>query len=923
MYCYWGKARPDNASGAQWHLLVYHSLDVAAAGKAFLERHHTLRRSLARVLELDEETFLAWTVFFLALHDLGKFAEGFQNQRPPDLFFRLHGYPSDKDYSVRHDSLGFVFWKQALWPVLIQEDWLNLDVDEFDLDDWEDGFSFWARAVTGHHGQPPKHKNNGIELILRHHFTPTDQEAAMAFSRVARDLILSATKAPSSLAADEFYRRSARFSWWLAGVAVLADWIGSNAAPDWFPYCNTVVPLIDYWQETQVKAMRGLDKTGVLPAAVSPAHSLGELFPRIGNLPPTPLQKKAASLHLGDGPQLLILEDVTGAGKTEAALLLAHRLMAAGQGQGIYIGLPTMATADAMYGRMMEVCDRLFATDARPSLVLAHSARHLSERFRDSILPLEPPPERDYGLGEQSATARCTAWLADGRKKALLAAMGVGTIDQALQSILYSKHQSLRLLGLFRKLLIIDEVHACDAYMHQLLKVLLTFHAAAGGSAILLSATLPHRMRRELVQAFCEGVGQPPPTLKEAGYPLLTHIGGPGQVEHQVDTRNEVRRTVAVDWLTALEAVIETMIQAAAMGRCVCWIRNTVADARAAYAALQGKMAKDKLELFHARFAMADRLKIERRVIESFGKDSRMKQRTGQVVVATPVVEQSLDLDFDLLISDLAPIDLLIQRAGRLCRHIRDEQGNPLDGPNRTDQRGIPRLVVYGPEPIDEPTADWFSAMFPKASFVYPDHGRLWLTARLLRQRGRLRMPEDARDFIEGVYGDNTAAIIPETLQKQHRETEGDALAKTAQARGNSIKLDEGYVIESLDWWSDALTPTRLGDPESTVRLAFWDGDTLGPWHTGSFAWDLSQVRVRQAWIKDTAMPTDPKLKDAIDKALATLPDKGRWSVLLPLCKESNGLWSGIALNSRGDAVQVFYDSRQGLRLRTEEEGQA
>ena len=158
--------------------------------------------------------------------------------------------------------------------------------------------------------------------------------------------------------------------------------------------------------------------------------------------------------------------------------------------------------------------------------------------------------------------------------------------------------------------------------------------------------------------------------------------------------------------------------------------------------------------LFHARFALADRLAIEREVTGSFGKHSSPDERRGQILVATQVVEQSLDLDFDVIVSDLAPIDLLMQRAGRLWRHAREER------------RGCPELVVVGPEAEQDADEDWFKRTFPRASHVYQDHARIWLTADVLLRRGCIETPGDARDLIEAVYGDGADERVPSVVSE-------------------------------------------------------------------------------------------------------------------------------------------------------------
>ncbi|MFM9969935.1 MAG: CRISPR-associated helicase Cas3', partial [Burkholderiales bacterium] len=494
---YWGKADPNYAGEPKWHPLAFHCLDVAAVGREYLHRAPAIRSLLMKSLQIENEVAIEnWVAFWLALHDLGKFSEAFQSQRP-DLFANLHGRQPDpsKSYRLRHDSLGMLFWKEVLGPKAVEDEWFGPDSEDalFGLDSW-------ARAVTGHHGQPPI---EGGDFWEQHFNRVEDRNAIVEFVTELRALLVDGpvTAIPSTLDAETFHRASIDLSWWIAGLAVLADWLGSNT--NFFAYRNYpdhVLPLADYWEYAKKQATIALNATGVLPVNSKHALSFTEMFPTIDT--PSPLQDWAAKVELALGPQIHLLEDVTGAGKTEAAVTLAHRLMVTGCADGFFIGLPTMATANAMYGRIAQVYAKLFSDSA--SLVLAHGQRRLVEAFAESVVP-SGPQENDARQADDSATARCAAWLADHNKRALLAPAGVGTLDQALLAVLHSKHQSLRLLGLFRKVLIVDEVHACDAYMQGVLETLLEFHASVGGSAILLSATMPQRMKQALLDAFAKG----------------------------------------------------------------------------------------------------------------------------------------------------------------------------------------------------------------------------------------------------------------------------------------------------------------------------------------------------------------------------------------------------------------------------------
>lgn len=886
-YQYWGKARPRD-TGPAFHLLPYHCLDVAAAGCEYLRRAPAFRDFLMHALRIETEAVLQnWIAFWLALHDLGKFSEAFQSQRP-DLFLALRGRKPNaaKQYSVRHDSLGMLFWKEVLLDRALDEEWFGPQTELL-----EDGLNWWMRAVTGHHGQPPAEGGHWDHYFDRQQ----DQAAIVGFVEELRALLIddAIIWLPLASGPTRFLESSKELSWWVAGLAVLADWIGSNE--EFFHYradFDSPLPLAQYWKHARERAAAAIDATGVLPVEVDREIGFAELFPAI--VSPSPLQDWAASVEIPPGPQIYLLEDVTGAGKTEAAVVLAHRLIATGRADGFFIGLPTMATANAMYGRIAQVYAKLFSGNA--SLTLAHGQRDLVESFAHSVM-LPGPSDDDVQQLDDSATVRCTAWLADHNKRALLAPAGVGTLDQALLAVLISKHQSLRVLGLFRKVLIVDEVHACDAYMQGVLETLLIFHARAGGSAILLSATLAQRMKQALLDAFACGCRSSGPAVRSLQYPLVTawHPMRAGEPEEtRLATREDVRRTLSVRYVCDEAEVIDAVEAALADGKCVCWIRNTVSDALAAYTRFQDRMPADRLILFHARFALCDRLRTENRILELFGKHSTPACRRGRLVIATQVAEQSLDADWDFVVSDLAPIDRLIQRAGRLQRHPRDAQGQRLADPTARDQRGTPCLWVLGPPWTAEPQADWFKAMFPKGAGVYPHHGQLWLTAGLLR-KGRIVIPDDARSFIEAVFGDE--ASVPPGLQANANAAEGQGYSDASIAQQNTVKLTAGYARGAIDWWSEAKTPSRLGESSVNVLLARWERGRLRPWADRPdprHAWAYSSVRVAERLIERAADPSDPTLGQAIERLLPTLPGKGRWCVLLVLEQTAQG-WTGRA----------------------------
>ena len=834
-YLYWGKAKPAD-EGDSCHLLPYHSLDVAAVGWHLLAPERPLTQRLSRQLDIPPDALRRFLVFLLGLHDLGKFARAFQGVARPEGV-ELASPIERLVYTERHDRLGALLW-QARWIDWLQDGtlrWPDQGLDRKARRQLSETLRVILAPMFGHHGQPVEAGRLEPNDFFGHDDSASDIEAARQFIADWAGLVDIDWQC-DKLVSQEWREAFLALSWTVAGWVTLSDWLGSNR--DHFTYCQDPMPLADYWPIALERAELALQESGFAhPPEPVPYAGLASWF---GGQPvtPTPLQREAETLPIGDGPQLFILEDVTGAGKTEAACILTQRLLAAGHGEGLYFALPTMATSNAMYERLGDLHRRFYAAASRPSFVLAHGARELNEAFVKAVAE-EQPEDRDYATDDMTATTRCNRWLADSRKKSLLADVGVGTIDQALMGLLPFRHQSLRLYGLARKVLIVDEVHAYDHYMQTLLHQLLAYHARQGGSAILLTATLPHGMREALAEAWREGLGQAPATLQEESFPLLTQVGHDLERETPLATRPEVAREVGVDWLTTEKQALDTVMAAVEEGQCVAWVRNTVDDAIRAYEQLSLRHPDpERCLLFHSRFAMTDRQRIESDVIARLGKASTPDQRRGQVLISTQVFQESLDCDVDYMVSDLAPIDLLIQRAGRLQRHVR--------GP-----RSAPMLAVLAPEWSDSPDAQWLKRALPGTQAVYRDTSLLWLTQCVLRELGAIRMPDEARTLIESVYG-RVADLVPDDLQDARIEQHGMKRVAVSMANFNALSLEQGYLRHpELDQWQEELEiGTRLVD-EPTLNVVLLkcktDGE-LALWGEDErHAAMLSQVKLRQS----------------------------------------------------------------------------
>lgn len=867
MYNYWGKYDSEKQT---IHLLPYHCLDVAAVMHCLLHQHplsqqwSTFFSDQAELGENQSSLF----VYLAALHDVGKFSESFQAKAPTAV--ELLGTTASSVNGYHHTEEGYWYYEQYLVEVLAE-------LFDDDPDDLFDVLEPLANAVFCHHGKPSTESidyscgfsksNNAIREF-----------AEDTFSFLAKDAVI-----PKE---DEI----AAASWLFAGLLIIADWIGSNVK--WFPHCADKISLSEYWETRALpRAQSAIAGTGIISPKASSENSFTGLMPHLGERAvPTPLQKYA----LDDAvrtcqPQLHIFEDLTGGGKTEAAMLCAHKLMQQTTAAGFYIGLPTMATANGMYSRVAATYQALFDEDISPSLVLAHGARHIHEEFLSII--------SKQNTGDEDCNGSCVAWLADSRKKALLAPCGVGTIDQALIGVLPAKHQALRLAGLSQHVLIVDEVHAYDAYTSELLKKLLEFHAALGGSAILLSATLPHKLKQLFAKAFMKGAGYRADLVDTNAFPLATAIDECGVRTTPFDTTRTLY--VEVSLTDSEECIYEEVLEAAKAGGCVCWIRNTVGQATNTYDRLltQFGVSADDVLLFHSRFAMEDRLRIENTVLTLFGKTSTPADRRGKILIATQVIEQSLDVDFDFLVSDLAPMDLLIQRRGRCHRHKRE----------RPALLKRPRMRILSPKPTREPSITWYKSVLGPAAYVYPFQSVLWKTAALLAEKTHISLPEDARLLVETVYDESSFA--PRLLlEADEREAQAGEFAKCSLAKSNLLEFDAGYSASSSHrgWTSEENFPTRIGSPTERIRLLRYENGKLSLWsseQTIAKACFLSEVSVRL----DAITPIVPaELVRQYAELCETMPDKGKWRKLLILeCQD--GLWRGIA----EEVVQ--YNRKRGL----------
>lgn len=851
LFFYWGKTR-QNADGSwAWHPLVYHCLDVAAVGAAWLESSASLRLFLGRVTQpsLADHQVRAWLLFFLAAHDLGKWDIRFQ-WKAPELACRLFPKVDPSGVASKNFDHGQVGYA---WGTLELAHWRGLG---WDADVW-DAWRPWLSAVTGHHGDYQDCAEVDDEYADEY-VVDMDRQARDEWIRILEALFLK--PAALTVASDIPPPCSDAAKAWIAGFCSVCDWIGSNEAVSPFRAPCEEQALRKYFEQ-RVEAIideRWLFRLGLM-AEVKPFAGLQVLLEK--NESPRGVQVLLDTIPVE--PSLVLVEAPTGSGKTEAALAQAWRLLAAGQADSLVFALPTQATANAMFDRVTR-----FATLAfdRSNAVLAHGRRDQHEGF-------ERLRQIADGSTYESAGVQCAAWLGQSRKRSFLGQASVGTIDQALLSVLPVRHKFVRAFGIGRSVLIVDEVHAYDAYMHGLLAELLRRQKATGGSAVLLSATLPASVRRKLLAAW-----DADSELSDPPYPAVWVAGdGPVSLRQVPEDQRPVQRSVAVEHLSLAGAfpdtdLLQRIVTAARGGARIAIVMNVVDDVQR-LARLLDVQADVPVDVFHARYRFIDRQDREADVLHLYGRHA--SRDGGRILVASQVVEQSLDLDFDWMLTQLCPVDLLFQRLGRLHRHERA----------RPQGFEVPRCAVMCPDGGD----------YGLHKLIYGNARVLWRTEQLLRRHDCIDFPEAYREWIEAVYEREEWSDEPEAIYldydkfsviERHRELE-------------AIKRTRMTVKVFRDTEATALSLTRDGEMGLSLLPLLADGKGLD----GDSADGLDEGEMAE-WFDLRTVPVPASWKNRLRSC--DLDIDGRYRLVMVRQEES-------AWQSAEEDVVFRYSTKYGL----------
>lgn len=834
----WAKSsRGDFGRPSMWLPLALHLADAMGVAERCAQEWVSEQqwRVLVRSLGIEDaavarDVVLSVIRFSAGVHDIGKAAPTF-SAKMPDLDAAMaaagltHGTVERNDMSsMKHGLAGAVIIKEYL----ASRGWTA------------PAASALASVVGGHHGIPAS--NEEINEAMRNSYLLGDE----AWSDVRTELLdwmwkRSRVEAFSALLGKVKWTQAALVI--LEGIVIVSDWIASNER--YFPLFTQASPTPRQLIEDSVAHTQRVDKgwAGVnISATWQPTplpddadEALRRRFALDASAKARPLQKAAIeAARTMDVPGILIIEDVMGAGKTEAGLLAAEILAQRSGAAGIMMVLPTQATTDAMFDRVKTWVERGEGIDGQDhggSMALMHGKAALNASYAQLSFPgghgYRPMLFDDEGshvdAHEHDAGAtRVTRspWMSG--KKTILSDVVVATIDQLLMVALKARYLALRHLGVSRKVVVIDEVHAADVYMRQYLKQALTWCASYGVPVVALSATLPPSVRQELIEAYQEGVKEPmkgriAPLKAHSGqeypvlYPLLTYLNNKAvaysECECALPSRQVQIRHISHDNL------IHTVDHLMADGGCLLVVRNTVWEAQRTYRSLKEVYGED-VYLVHARFVAEDRLFNDELLLANFGKPHPEVERPQRaIVVATQVVEQSLDIDFDALITDLAPIDLLFQRMGRVHRHERGKRPSPMSQA-QCFVLDVPELSSQSPEDASSTKGYIYSASL------------LLRTAWLLRNLSdeSLTIPDDIAPMTAQVYDHE------DVLSSQWHEAELRAREKD---RGETNKRERAAKIfrlrsphdgrHSLTGWLDANSGDDNCDTQARARVR--DGD--------------------------------------------------------------------------------------------------
>lgn len=717
--------------------------------------------------QLRESIFPDSSEFLAACHDVGKISPAFQKMIYKNISdFNDEEYPElkkvDADWAARKNNCFHAAVTQAVFETILKGS-ISRDMD-------------FISAIEGmHHGFRPKSVlNENAESYgskewtkLRHELVETLYSVFLPSKKL--EMIGSWNKACS-----------------IGGLIIVADWIASGGKFSDFTQDFFNALSVD---ERKEYARKAVEQAGFSKIKVKNNMSFSSIF----GFEPRKIQTDFFDSI--SGPGVYVLEAPMGIGKTEAALYAAYKMLEKGQANGIYFGLPTQLTSNKIFERVLSYLEKVTGESSENvKLKLLHGTAWLVEKV----------------FGEKGDAGE--SWF-DSRKRGILAPFAVGTVDQALMAVLNVKHEMVRSFGLAGKVVILDEVHSYDAYTGTILNRLIEFLREAHCTVIVLSATLTTSQKKNILGLEHE-------KKLSSVYPLITAVSEEQRAMREIASVGGTERDVAITIEHNDTEILEKVAEKAADGQQILWIENTIADAQQIFKKIVAKTNGTNIEcgLIHSRFLKAKRAENEGKWTELFGKDSTQRTAAGRILVGTQVLEQSIDIDADFLVTRICPTDMLFQRLGRLWRHTKNDSLRP--------KNAVCSAAILSPE---YERAIERSNCFESSAFVYSEYV-LCRTLEVWKDVPHAKLPEDIRRILEATYQERAEEGRLKKLKNDMEEKKGklENFARvglsTAMPTHDDMEVQTRYSeIENVD----VLLLKSFNVTGNGCEIRFYDSDDV------------------------------------------------------------------------------------------------
>lgn len=809
----WAKTTPKKS-------LINHMLETGIVAERLTDTngiYHPVLNRLTEITGCDSDTLLAKVVFICAIHDIGKIHPTFQGRDEETLaMLKQEGLNQVSfDTRFRHEQYG-----ANIFDKLSTED---VDIKNSDI---------ISQIIRMHHQKEQK-KNSDIDIIKI-----DDKEKAKKWMHIQNeiyDYIKNVFQFDNLNLINKNISKSELFVVQNAilGIMITSDWIASNN----YLFDNQSYENIDeFLKSRKIQALKFLNNEGMIRQQIPVMQDFKSAFGFNGR----PVQNDVEKIVQKNDIKCMLIESDCGSGKTEAALYAASVLGNRSGLSGIYMGLPTGVSAEAIQDRVDE-------------FLTSHGMRNTKLYTSKSMLLREPDKK--------------PVWT-DMSRQRLLASSAVGTVDQVMTAARLVRFESVRMDGLASKVLIIDEIHAYDAYMLAVIKDLLKICEGLGVPVIMLSATLPISTKKDLLGALGNGDIE-----LHNGYPVISYVTKDGMVHEHVSYQYMPDKKISCELLPILndnDKIARYAADAVKDGGCECVIMNTVADAICVYDKIKKNKKNDcKIILYHSRMTTNARDETSRKILAMCGKN-RTERPERVIIVGTQVLEQSLDIDVDYMITAICPIDLLFQRIGRYHRH--GDAGTIRE-----------HVVVANTVQVLIPSD---LSSYGGTEYVYK---KCYLDATIdaIREHnGHLLIPSGMPDMINYVY--SHASIDVRVRQ----------IIDEANSDNGNIKIENGFEIYTRR--------NNLTDKNLNVRLSNTD-----------------EVMVQIAILNDAeinALGKNSEIDIELFKCRVVSVMESKIKNFKHFCKPETGIFKDVKIYTKNDCVsedkEIIIDDEYGMRIK-------